>query len=60
LDGQRVRKSLDTANWEIASDKLLKMESRTISNTWAGVLLQKRDGDSFRDKRDRAIVAILA
>jgi site-specific recombinase XerD len=26
LEGQRVRNSLDTANWEIASDKLLKME----------------------------------
>jgi len=26
-DGERVRKSLDTANWEIASDKLLKMDA---------------------------------
>jgi site-specific recombinase XerD len=27
LDGQRIRKSLDTANWEIAAEKLLKMEA---------------------------------
>ncbi len=26
LDGSRIRKSLDTANWELASEKLLKME----------------------------------
>ena len=26
-DGQRVRKSLDTANWEVASDKLLKLDA---------------------------------
>jgi site-specific recombinase XerD len=26
-DGRRIRKSLDTANWEIASDKLLKIDA---------------------------------
>jgi site-specific recombinase XerD len=27
LDGKRIRKSLDTANWELASEKLLKMDA---------------------------------
>ena len=54
IDGLRVRRSLDTANWEIANDKILEMEAGKRKKT---VSVTNATEEYIQDCRNRALSA---